>query len=498
MRTIRNIFFAAVLLTVLAACGEQKKQNAGKTAPESTEPESVFTAGPPPEMSGSSTDNGKTESGSLGSLRLDIPETMKPEKPVVKENRDHILRMTEQEAESAAAIRQPRNTKWKVVSGTEKADGTEENSSTAQGQTEAQAQPGSAADLLKESGQTGTRLLWQPQEVLTLHAPVRLPDAAISPDRSVIVFVETTGATEGPFGSRLILMNTANWKILRILELRERMIRKIVWVPGTLKLAALCTAQPALDQKYGLAVFDLQTGTETGFIQIPEGMGDTAFLADSRCRIILSHGDLPELVVIPADSLNPESKIILKTEKSNMVAAISADGKYLAAVPSESGKRISIYKTSDLQPFATEDLPSPLTPKQLFFLGNPSAFYLCGKTAQGSAILKNGQLRHLDGLSSGFGTVSENGKTIYHLQLNAVNRISVIDVQSGAEKRGINTNKTEPKLEKPGAIREFFLIPAIQGLAILDANGNFYLVSIESERGRHGERAIIFQRSGSR
>ncbi len=473
-------FLAAVLLGLLvSACGENNKNEPGKKPAARTGGDG-FTAGPPAEMISPADRNSisaETKMDSLTSLRLMTPAAQKEEKAAVQVTQDHIHRMTETEAEAANPIRRRSSSEWEIRSVAEK-------------------NPGAMSELLKDpAAPEGTRLVWQPQEMPTLLSPVRLPDAQISPDSSVIAFVETTGAAEGPFGSRLILMNTADWTILRIIDIPGRRIGKIVWIPGTAKIAAVCHAQPELEQQNGLAVFDLQSGKETGFIRIPEGMGDTAFLADSRQRIILSHPTLPELVLIPADDLVSAKPAVIHTEQPNAVAALSPDGKYLAVVPAENGKRISVYKTADLQPLSTSELKNAPSLHCLFFLGGIDRFYLCGKMMQESAILRNGQSRKLEGVTAGIGLAEPDGNTVYHAQVNG-NRISVIDVRSGAERRCIETNKAEPRLKKPGTIAELFLIPAIRGLAVLDTQGNFYLLSIGQGKGKYGERAVIFQRSG--
>ncbi len=479
-------FVIAAAGIILTSCGEETPQ---KKPSAEMQTDGGFTVGPPEQIipspdsvlqngtPGKIAEPAKTEKDSgFRDLRFEsLEKTEEKTVQTVQVQKDHIHRMTEQDAAAATVVKQPRRTNWNIKTN--------------------QTDPGSLAAQLAEKSNDGTRLVWQPQEMPTLLSPVRLPDSALSPDSSTIAFVETTGNAEGPFGSRFVLMSTADWSVIRIIEYPGRFVEKITWIPGTVKMAALCSAQPEMDQENGLAVVDLLTGKETGFVQTPAGMGRTAFLADRQQYIILSHPKLPELVLIPADSLVIEKQKILPVESPDSIAAISPDGKRLAAVPSENGKRISIFKTADHQPLATTDIPASLSLSRIVFLGNSADFYLCGKAMQSnSALLRNGRIRHLDGWSSGFGAASADGNTVYHVQRHA-NKISVIDTVSGMERRLIETNRTEPRLKNPGEIKAFFVLPAIQGLAILDSQGNFYLTAVESGKGKYGERAIIFQRN---
>lgn len=89
-----------------------------------------------------------------------------------------------------------------------------------------------------------------------------LPDAKISEDKTVLAIVETTGEKEGPNGSRIVLINTCNWQILRIHEFKDRLISKICFIPNSIWLACWGEKQVKLKQPYSLTVINCKSGSE--------------------------------------------------------------------------------------------------------------------------------------------------------------------------------------------------------------------------------------------
>ena len=82
---------------------------------------------------------------------------------------------------------------------------------------------------------------WHPKLVLAGTSGVRLPDAAVSPDKSLLAFVETLGDEQGICGSRIIAFDTHTWTIPVLYVLPEDRIRKVAFIGDTGKIAALST-----------------------------------------------------------------------------------------------------------------------------------------------------------------------------------------------------------------------------------------------------------------
>ena len=405
--------------------------------------------------------------------------TAKPESVPPPEVKSEILQpVTEGEAANRSQIRRSKRSVWKLQS---------------------PVPAGSLAEKIVQNAQVpaNTRYLWTPQPVHGSLLLFRVPDIQLSPDTSLLVFLETLGEAHGPFGSRLVMMSTNNWQILNILEIRNRYFEKFVFIPGTSKIAALCIAQKESGQEQGFACIDLLTGKEERFQQIEPGIGDTTFLADSGKNLIVSHPERQTLIVLPLES---EAKQEIAVESPNALAALSPDGRELAVLNTKHGKRIEIFRTSDWLPSASVSLSETINSKNLHFARGSKSFLICGNPSfsSGSLLVRAGKTTALDGLSSGNAIFTDNGKKIYHLT-GTSNEIRVIDGVTGAELRTIEVNKAEPHFRKakPGKVTHLFYIPACKGLAMFDSNGNFFLIPAErqeTEKEKNDERAIIFQR----
>lgn len=103
---------------------------------------------------------------------------------------------------------------------------------------------------------------WYPKWHFSGMGGPQLPDAKISEDKTVLAIVETTGEKEGPNGSRIVLINTCNWQVLRIHEFKNRFISKICFIPNSIWLACWGEKQVSLKQPYSLTIINCRTGKE--------------------------------------------------------------------------------------------------------------------------------------------------------------------------------------------------------------------------------------------
>ena len=108
---------------------------------------------------------------------------------------------------------------------------------------------------------SGKVIRWSPQWRSEIMTGVRLPAAAISPDRTVIVIAETLGEPQGPFGTRLVFLDTCSWTISAVHHLWKKDIQAIAVAPDhTLVLAA--RGQEAFKSSDELILLDFWSGRE--------------------------------------------------------------------------------------------------------------------------------------------------------------------------------------------------------------------------------------------
>lgn len=475
IRSVRNTFacLAAIALCgIFTGCGEQpqqppveKKQTKTENTRKTDSVESTFDR------------TAELENYNFSSDRRSPEEPETPVEDVVSET---LQPVSTTEAATQTEIRRDKRSVWKIESA------IPASSIAAQVQKNTQLAPGKS-------------FVWTPQPVKGNNLSLfRVPDIKLSTDTSLLVFLETMGEASGPFGSRLILMSTSNWKVLNILEFRNRYFKKFEFIPGTTKIAALCLEQKKAGQKQGFACFDLLTGQEERFQQIDPGIGDTTFLTDRNKNLIVSHPKRAELIVLPLENT---SKQTIEVASANAIATLSPDGKQLAVLSPEHGKRIEIFRTSDWLPVSTVDLTETTNAASFHFIPGNKSFFICGNPAysSGSTLTRAGKTTSLEGLSSGKVNFADNGKMICHLTRDD-NKIDVLDNVTGTRIRTIEVNKAKPNFRKsrPGEITHCFYIPSCKGMAMFDDKGHFFLISLEppeNAKGQYHERAIIFQQS---
>ena len=110
--------------------------------------------------------------------------------------------------------------------------------------------------------------VWRPAFASQGFRGARLDAFAVSPDKSVLAIAERTGTGNGPNGTRVVLVDTSNWQVIRVFTV-GRLLKKLAFVPGTSTLAAIAFPQPAIKQDFGLAVLDLAAGKEQEFLPLP-------------------------------------------------------------------------------------------------------------------------------------------------------------------------------------------------------------------------------------
>ena len=455
------------LCGIFSACGKQQPQKAGTEKQEESKQENREE-----QFSGS------TFARTPDQYAIQTSSGEDTDSPDATVNAETLQPVSAEEAAAQTEIRRGKRSTWKIIGDIP--------------------QNSLAGQVLKSAGlPEGKRFVWTPQRVsgdnLTLF---RVPDIKLSPDSSLLVFLETLGDSTGPFGSRLILMSTANWQVLNILEFRNRYFEKFEFIPGTTKIAALCRAQKKAGQKPGFACFDLLTGKEERFQQIDPGIGETTFLVDSKRNLIVSHPKRPSLLVLPFE--NP-GKHEIAVAAPNSIATLSADGKELAVLSPKHGELIEIFRTADWLPAATTKITQTTNAAAFQFIPGNQAFFICGDPGHSSSstLVRTGRTPVLDGICAGRIVFVAGGNKIYHLTTEE-NQIDVLDGSTGAKLRTIEVNKAKPgfRKSKPGQVTHLFYIPSCNGLAMFDDKGQFFLIPAESEndaKGQYDERAVIFQ-----
>ena len=354
---------------------------------------------------------------------------------------------------------------------------------------------GSLAKKLTDAN-AETVTVWRPAYASQGFRGARLDAFAVSPDGSVLAIAERTGTANGPNGSRIVLVNTANWQVIRVFTV-GRMLKKLAFVPETTTLAAIAFPQMSIKQDFGLATLDLAAGKEQGFLPIsfpfnakvePE---DIALLA-MQDRIICSgfFGSTVFCIHLPAANDSGFPFHTFETVSPASALAVTPDGKSLAAA---SLKAIEYF---DLNPAAKYKRRSITTldlgwkPVDLHFLnGAQTDFLLCPAFRDDSApiFVRSSVKEPLDGRSAGFAVPVEQNSRI-GVAFKVKGRIDVIDPASLEASDSVIMEQLRPATAGDNAF--VFYHDPIHAFCVIDTNGNCFAVGKPQGERRWGKRII--------
>ncbi len=122
------------------------------------------------------------------------------------------------------------------------------------------------SSLAARLGEPEKDIHWTPAWNPKGSGSLRLRSVVSSPDKSVIVCLEETGTIgKGPYGGRLLIVDTVGRRILRVFEI-GRKITRIALDPAAMSAVCFAEKQEELSQKSGFAVVDLRSGAEMVFV----------------------------------------------------------------------------------------------------------------------------------------------------------------------------------------------------------------------------------------
>jgi hypothetical protein len=236
------------------------------------------------------------------------------------------------------------------------------------------------------------KLSWKPLWKYEGIGGADLPSIALSDDKTLMAIVERTGELSGPNGSRIVVLRTADWKILRIHEIQERKIEKLIFLPEKAEAAVFSSKQSSLKMPNEILKIDLDSGEILADKKTKDAVASMAvsgeFLAaffkpetaDRRC----------ELLSIDTESFDIKDK--LATENTNGVVAGDpySQGTFLFA----GDKQIEIFDGSKPAPSAKFANTEDAVPSNAIFLGDSGIFCVV-YSARGAYIFKDGKTRKI-------------------------------------------------------------------------------------------------------
>lgn len=361
---------------------------------------------------------------------------------------------------------------------------------------------GSLAETLADAKAESVSV-WRPAFATQGFRGTRLDAFALSDDGSVLAIAERTGTSLGPNGTRIVLIDTSNWQVIRIFT-TELMLKKLAFGPVPETMAALAFPQASRKQSFGAALFNIKTGKQTAFYPLPFPFnGDTA--PEQTALLTTSNGFFCSgffgskvfFIAKDADTSASVPYAAFETASPSSALAITPDGKSLAAV---SRKAIEYFDLNPSNLFRRKSITSldlGWAPVDLHFLGGAQTdFILCPAFKEDSppVIMRSSARESLDGRSAGYAIPMDGGKQIA-VAFKVKGRIDVIDPASLEAVDSVILEQLRPATA--GDAQFVCYLNAIRAFCVIDTNGNGFAVGKINDSSRWAKR-IIWNGGGKR
>ena len=344
--------------------------------------------------------------------------------------------------------------------------------------------------------------VWRPAYATQGFRGARLDAFAVSDDGSVLAIAERTGTFLGPNGTRVILIDTSDWQVIRIFT-TELMLKKLTFGPSPGTLTAVAFPQASRKQNFGVVQFDLKKGKQTAFYALPFPFNGSiepeqvALLANAD-GVFCSGFFGTKVFFIPqgADAAAEIPYSTFETVSPASALAITPDGKAVAAASLKAIEYFTNY-TSATSRRAITTLDLGWAPVDLHFLdGAQTDFILCPAYREDSppVIVRSSARESLDGRSAGYAIDMEQNTQI-GVAFKVKGRIDVIDPASLEAVDSVILEQLHPNTS--GDIQYVFYLDSIHAFCVIDTNGNCFAVG-KVEGAKRWSKRIIWNGGGKR
>ena len=348
-----------------------------------------------------------------------------------------------------------------------------------------QAAPANADTAAERLIEPGKRYLWVPTvDRKRGTGGAKLPDSAISADRTALFLLETVGADEGPFDTRLVILDTHSGKILRVQRFAGVSYVKILPIPDTDDI--LLAEAPAENQQKLVRVNPV-TGRIRCKTQLP--VFSDWMIMDRYLLAKEQHS--PTLHILSHQNLAGVRQ--LKTTGKGGKLLQESDSVVNNMYPASPAKleRIALPGTARIE-YDEKILPLPdgFTPEYGLFFGTESKMQLWMEPG-GAAMLRQGQNFHsLTDRVSGLAAYHAASNTLL-LGLQQRNMIAEFKpYESTKQLRTTLTNQLKPPTR--GDCKMLFCsLEEFPHILILDHRANFFRIQMPA-KGNRWKKTLLF------
>ncbi len=315
---------------------------------------------------------------------------------------------------------------------------------------------------------------WQPFSGSLYPSGTSLTDAKLSPDKSVIAFLEKLGKAPGPYGTRVILYDTHQWQILQAEDLEKANALSCVWSSNGL-LALLCAGQKSAHTKNTLSFYDPQTKKIHSHHELDFEPGKS-FISAGENNFLITEKNSEKIHIFRHDPYSgtlEKVKIIEDGTSEALLFNAAADTSFYAC----DGKTIFLYRLSSgklIQKLPLPPLDSSFRIHSIRVLPN-KAFLLVPAPASGTALryFHNGNLLSVGTASSGLVTQGFPPST-FTAGFSKGGEFGIYELPSLKRLAFFSANTAKPRTR--GTPLYIFAIHHAKAFAVMDSRGVFYLL----------------------
>ena len=340
----------------------------------------------------------------------------------------------------------------------------------------------------------GKVIRWSPQWHSEIATGVRLPAAAISPDRTVIIIAETLGEPHGPFGTRLVFLDTCSWTITAVHHLWKKDVRFIAAAPDhTLVLAA--RGQEAFKSSDEIIQLDPRNGREKQVLPLPGVRRVYIDPAGRLFAVFASESEKSSRIELYESFLKDGSREMKELESTNHspVLAFSRDGSQIAV---SGDHAVELFRISDLRLIESTPLPEGFITADLLIAGDTVIAAPESRLQRRAMAFRSSW--HQEFGENSYGMLvpqPDDPEHFFGAVMTRKGRISRIILSTLKEQSGVNPEDGRPRtVGNPKAV---FAFPKIKVTAVLDEKGCFYLLYLDAA-GKRWQKEILIKSTGAK
>ena len=331
----------------------------------------------------------------------------------------------------------------------------------------------------------GKRYIWLPSgDRMRGAGGARIPDAAVSADRTALFLLETVGADEGPFDTRLVILDTQSGKIIRVQRFSKVRYVRILTIPDT---DDILLAEPPVSQQQQLVRLDPVSGKIRCKTQLPV-FSDWMIM---KGLLLIKDLNSPVLHILNSSSLASAGKI--KTAGNGGKLLPESDSIVNNMHPAAPAKleRISLPGAEQLdEEEMILQLPPGFTPVSGLFFGTEHKMQLWMEP-DGAAMLRQGKNFHnLTDRVNGLAAFHDSSNTLL-VGLKKRDMLAEFKpFQSTKQLRTSLTGQLKP-LTRGECKMIFCTLEDQPEILVLDHRANFFKLLIPA-KGRQWKKVLLF------